>query len=262
MDKEEKCFRKYLAEGGTIHFHGNAQPCQDWMDFLSQSRIMFRNAPDFVALGYKKAVIIEHFEFDCYPVNKKGSQNQQEQARIDRKRKSLPIPKEGLVYQDTIQGKSSYEDYIKNLTRNFNSHYKKIETYKQNLLQEGIIGVDTEIKVAFLIEDASPLPCSYIDHSEGRAQMTLIDLAHSPDFLDLFKKNPNVDFIISCSTTGRDNWVWFIDRTELSAYYENSIDYKNEEFISWKPHVVGTAYSFTDEELQELMRKKKNWCKI
>ena len=112
MDKEELTFRKYLAEGGTIHFHGNAQICQDCMDFLSQSHFIIRNAPDFVALGEKKAIILEHFEFDCYPVNKKGSQNQQEQARIDRKRKSLPIPKQGLVYQDTIQGQSSYEDFV------------------------------------------------------------------------------------------------------------------------------------------------------
>lgn len=258
MDKEEQTFRKYLAEGGTIHFHGSAQPCQNYMDFLSQSHFIIRNAPDFVALGEKKAIILEHFEFDCYPVNKKGSQNQQEQARIDRKRKSLPIPKEGLVYQDTIQGQSSYEDYVKNLTKNFNSHYKKIETYKQNLLNDGLINSETEIKVAFLIEDVSPLPCSYIDRSNGRAQMALIDLAHSPEFLELFEQSPNVDFIISCSTTGKENWVWFIDRTQLPAYQENSIDYKNEEFIPWKPHVVGTAYSFTDEELQQIAQSKQN----
>lgn len=258
MDKEEQTFRKYLAEGGTIHFHGSAQPCQNYMDFLSQSHFIIRNAPDFVALGEKKAIILEHFEFDCYPVNKKGSQNQQEQARIDRKRKSLPIPKEGLVYQDTIQGQSSYEDYVKNLTRNFKSHYKKIETYKQNILNDGLINSETEIKVAFLIEDVSPLPCSYIDRSNGRAQMALIDLAHSPEFLELFEQSPNVDFIISCSTTGKENWVWFIDRTRLPAYQENSIDYKNEEFIPWKPHVVGTAYSFTDEELQQIAQSKQN----
>ncbi len=258
MDKEEQTFRKFLLEGGTIHFHGSAQPCQDFIDFLLQSRVLHGNAPDFVLLGDKKAIIIEHFEFDCYPVNKKGSQNQQEQARIDRKRRSLPIPKEGLVYQDTIQGKSSYEDYVKNLTRNFNSHYKKIETYKQNILNDGLIKPETDVKVAFLIEDASPLPCSYIDRSSGRAQMALIDLAHSPEFLALFEQSPNVDFIISCSTTGKENWVWFIDRRELVAYHENSIDYKNEEFIPWKPHVVGTAYSFTDEELQEIANKKQN----
>ena len=257
MDKEQKCFSKYLAEGGTIHFHGNVQPCQEWMDFLSQSQILFRNTPDFLALGEKKAVIIEHFEFDCYPANRKGSQNQREQARIDRKRKSLPVTKEGLIYEDIIHGESSYEDYVNNLTRNFNSHYKKIESYKQNLLNDGLIDSETEIKVAFLIEDASPLPCSYIDHSQGRPKMALIDLAHSPEFIELFEKSPNVDFVVSCSTTGEENWIWFIDRTEIFAYKKETIDYKNEEFISWKPCVVGAAYSFTDEELQELMRKKE-----
>ena len=35
-------------------------------------------------------------------------------------------------------------------------------------------------------------------------------------------------------------------------------DYKNEEFIPWKPHVVGTAYSFTDEELQQIAQSKQN----
>ena len=36
--------------------------------------------------------------------------------------------------------------------------------------------------------------------------------------------------------------LWFIDRNQLFAYKKKEIDYKNKDFIAWKPHVIEVAY--------------------
>jgi hypothetical protein len=109
-------------------------------------------------------------------------------------------------------------------------------------LNDGLITHETSIKVSFLIEDVSPLPCTYKERINGSMKMKLIELAHSPEFLSLFENSPNLDYVLSCSTTSDGHRVWFIDRNQLFAYKKKEIDYKNKDFIAWEPHVIEVAY--------------------
>ena len=221
---------------------GSSKGAKLFYELLYDGQRISRDAPDMVCLNGATALIIEHFEFDCYRAGKKGSKNKQEQARISKQGESLEIPEDGLVYTDTIHGKSSYEDYIKNLTVNFNSHYKKIEAYKQNLLNDGLITPETNIKVSFLIEDVSPLPCTYKERMNESMNMKPIELAHSPEFLALFENSPELDYVLSCSTTSDGHKVWFIDRNEISFYKNEVVNYKNKEFIAHDAKVTRVSY--------------------
>lgn len=242
-DEVVQAFTRHLRkESNDVHYLGSIQGVELFYDILYNGTAISRDAPDMVCIKDNTAIIIEHFEFDCYRIGNRGSKNKQEQARIEKKKKTIPIPKEGLVYTDTIQGENSYEDYVKNVTRSFNAHYQKIETYKQNLLNDGIITPGMDIKVSFLIEDVSPLPCMYKEWVNKSVKMRLIELAHSPEFLELFSKSPALDYVIACSSTSDGSLVWFIDRNEISAYKKEAVDYKNKEFLALTPHVIEVSY--------------------
>ena len=239
-----QAFERYLGnESNTVHFLGSIKGAKDFEDLVYNSQRISRDAPDMVCIKGETALIVEHFEFDCFRCGKKGSKNKREQARINERKGTLEIPEDGLVYTDTIHGESSYEDYVKNCTTVFNSHYKKIAKYKQNLVNDGLITPEMDVKVSFLIEDVSPLPCTYKERVSGSMKMMLIELAHSPEFLELFENSPDLDYVLACSTTSDGCRVWFIDRTEIPHYKKESVDYKNKEFIAWESHVVEVAYT-------------------
>lgn len=127
-----------------------------------------------------------------------------------------------------------YGQYIKNVETIFDKHYAKIESYKKNLLEKGVIDSSTPLKIAFLIEDVSPLgTISYDDKGQHP-----IVLALSKEFLKLMRKSPLVDYVITCSSAGTNKFIWLISKKSLDNYEKNSIDYTKMKFIDFTPQVL------------------------
>jgi hypothetical protein len=213
---------------------------------LQDGKSIAGDAPDLVVVKGNVAFLIEHFEFDSFRVTRKGSASRTEQARIDREQRLIPATPEGVVYQSKIQATSSYGDYIANVTRNFTEHYKRIATYKKNAIEKGIINEGTIVKTLFLIDDVSPIGSIAFDGSGPKNQTVPVVLAQAPEFLQLLSTSSGLDYVLCCSAAGSNEYVWFVDLSELPAYVEKQCDYASMQFLSNHPSVVIGKISIPD----------------
>ena len=237
MNEASETLREYLSnDTNTVHYHGAGEGVFFFKDMLEHGRIIEGDAPDLCIAKDNFLLIIEHFEFDCYKANRKGSSSKIEQQRIDREIQQLNVPLEGRTYHHIINAESSYKDYCKNIKKNFEKHSKKIKQYKDNLARTGNITETTVIRVLFLINDTSPLGASYVD-AEGNWRPVV--LAHSKEFLVLLKNTEDIDYVFSTSSSGEAKYVWFIDKADIADYFLYTEDYEGGCFLNYKPHVVG-----------------------
>lgn len=232
--------RKYFPtnEGTQMYFHGTGTGAKTFADILQSGEKFIGDAPDMLIRKNDMAVIVEHFEFDCYKVTRKGSQSRREQSRIGRKEKDVIPTESGVHFNDKIHGTSSYDDYIQNVCRNFREHYLQINAYKENLKKAGLINDKSVIKVLFLIEDTSPLGSMVVNDSNDPPSPQPICLGQCREFLSLFEKSPEVNYVIACSMCESENIVWFIDQNEISDYQKESIDYSKMQFLDFEPQVL------------------------
>lgn len=237
MSEAIETLQKYLSDKtNIIHYYGNDALVKKLFDALYNGTIHDYKAPDMYVKYEKEIWLIEHFEIDCYKHNRKGSAYRIEQNRVDQKFEHVTPSNNGTVFHETIEGTSSYEDYVSNVKNSFLMHYCKIDNYKQSLIDKNIAVENTKFVVMFLIDDVSPLGTSYIDK---KGKWRPIFLSNCKEFLDILNNSPNVDCVLSTSCSSREKYIWFIDRNNLDEHYKNAEDYKNGEFVAFKPHVIG-----------------------
>ena len=164
------------------------------------------DAPDFYYLTDKTCYIFEHFEFDASQMSKnKGSfyKRQENEAfkQIDIKTKERLLSKKAS--QDSVTSYGAFTTPIKsnynkefwkiNFISTFNKHYDKVEQYKNNLVDKGIINNKTKIKNVFVIEDVTELGANRFDDAQN------VYFPFEFDFcLDfLIKANKSKDFLIT-----------------------------------------------------------------
>ena len=247
MGKEIDALEKYFVNGGHLNYYGSGVNVQSFVNDLNPQNIYIGDAPDFYIKSDDDVLVIEHFEFDCYKASRKGSEHRQELARIQRKEDAMKPTEKGVALHETIHGESSYENYICNVTRSFNEHYSHIELYFDNLKNAGIIKDRSKVKVLFFVEDVSPLGTVVFGEQNNATGLITVSLAQSREFLDLLRESPLVDYVLACSSYNNEREIWFIDRSELNAYYEHVIDYSSLQFLSFKPHVISCKIFIPDE---------------
>ncbi|MBC5580387.1 hypothetical protein H8S23_02600 [Anaerofilum sp. BX8] len=232
---------KYFSseDGTNIYYQGAGTAIKKFANIFLSGERFIDDAPDLFICKNNTAFITEHFEFDCYRVTRKGSQSRREQSRIDRLEKKITPTEAGAYFHDKIQGFSSYQDYVQNVCRNFNEHYLQISTYKKNLKNRGLISDSLAVKVLFFIEDTSPLGSMVVDYSNDSPFIRPICLGQCREFLSLLDNSPDVNYVLACSMSGSNKIVWFIDRSEISAYQKKSIEYSKMEFLNSEPQVLG-----------------------
>ena len=228
----------FRNESNTVYYLGKDLGVNLFRDVLENGQMIAGDAPDMVIVKGDVAIIIEHFEFDSSHVNRKGSTSRAEQARIEREQSQIQPILGGVIYHGKIKASCSYDDYILNVSRTFSEHYKRIPTYKSNLIKNGTLSTDMTFKTMFLIDDVSPLGSIAFDCSEQRNQMVPIILARVPEFLELLSGSLDLDYVLCCSSTGSNEFVWFIDLGEIPAYREKQLDYAAMRFLSNHPSVL------------------------
>ncbi len=237
-----RTLRQYFSVDGKLQYWGDDKTVKALTEMFATAKPYGEEAPDMYFIKGNRVLIIEHFEFDCYHAAKNGSSSfRREEARIKRVFDAVPLTEQRItVMRDVIRGKSSYEDYVKNVRRNFLKHYKKIDKYFEKLKEVGVIREETDVKVMFLIDDVSPLGALVVDNNDkwNEGDTSSVQLSCSIEFLNLLTDSPKVDYVISCSTCFSNPMVWFISRNNLSAYYQHSVDYASMRFLSLTPHVI------------------------
>ena len=203
-EAEDTIERYFCMDENIMHFCGKKIVAQEVADYLSSSNKIFDDRPDMAILCNGSCLAIEHFEFDSSQNCKnRGSKNKSEQARIERHFQEVTQSTTGILVHDEITGKFSYEQWIKNISTVFENHYTKIENYKKNLIERGFVDYSTPMKMAFLIEDTSPLGTIVYDN---RGQRPVL-LALSREFLKLMRNSPKIDYVITCSSAGTNKFI-------------------------------------------------------
>ncbi len=247
MNEAKETLRRYFSQtSNTVHFHGDGVLINKLASVLTDDCCEEYDAPDVYIKNENEVWIIEHFEFDCYKANRKGSSYKREENRVNNNEKKIVPTEEGVYFGDTINADSSYADYVGNVLKGFNNHYKKIEDYKQNLINDGVADEKTTFIVIFLIDDVSPLGTSYIDKE---AIWRPIILAHCREFLQVLKNAKLVDGVLAVSSASEQKLIWFIDRNQIDEYLMNSEDYSECRFVDLKPHVVGFKVAIPDSAI-------------
>ena len=248
-EAEDTIERYFYMDENIMNFYGKKTVAQEVADYLSYGNRLFDDRPDMAILCNGSCLAIEHFEFDSSQNCKnRGSKNKSEQARIERHFQEVTLSTTGILVHDEIQGKFSYEQWIKNVSTVFENHYTKIDYYKKNLIDRGFVDYSTPMKMAFLIEDTSPL--GTIVH-DNRGQHPVV-LALSREFLKLMRNSPKIDFVIACSSAGTNKFIWLISKETLDEYDKNSVDYASMNFIDCTPKVL----SYTIEVPREYIEQK------
>lgn len=88
--------------------------------------------PDAYSIVGTTAYIIEHFEFDSYINNKKGSRGKVELATEIKKAKDKSVDNEWCVAGE-IESISSFKNYVDNFIKHLNYHYNQIDKYKNHI---------------------------------------------------------------------------------------------------------------------------------
>lgn len=237
----------FRNESNTVQFLGSDQGINLFVDVFQNGKTIPGDAPDMVVLKDDVAIIIEHFEFDSFHVNRKGSTGRIEQARIEREQRKIPATEEGVVYHSKIKASCSYQDYVDNVSNNFLDHYQRIDTYKKNLIDRNIITSETMLKTMFLIEDVSPVGSIAVDYNNKKPQTVPVILAQCPEFLNLVAISGNLDYVLCCSSACDSEYVWFIDRNEIQSYKKKQCEYANMRFLSNHPNVVISKITIPDK---------------
>jgi len=240
----------FRNESNTVHFLGADEGVMLFCDLLQNGKTIADDAPDMVLIKDEIAVIVEHFEFDSFQVTRKGSSSRTEQARIEREQSQISANPEGVVYHSKIKANSSYHDYVANVTRGFTDHYKRIAVYKKNLVDKGFLSAAMTTKTLFLIDDVSPIGSIAFDRCGKEQQTVPVVLAQCPEFLQLLECSPNLDYVLCCSSAGSDEFIWFIDLSELPAYVEKQCDYARMQFLGNYPSVVIGKISIPEGDIK------------
>ena len=237
MTKEENVFNEFVCVNADIRSLKSDEMHQYVAELLVYGECTSFEAPDLYVKNDNTICIVEHFAFDGSETNRKGSRSQRERARIQCAAEKT-FAKNELCHVDSIEGESSYENYVQNALRGFRAHYEKIAAYKGNLEKAGVITPETNIKVFFLVEDVSPLPLLY-KAAETRQLVQPVTLAYSKEFLNVLAESPDLDGVILCQRgDGVSKCTWLILRAAIAEYYERTLDYRDEAIISFNPKTI------------------------
>ena len=184
-----------------------------------------KKRPDAYSIKGDTVLLLEHFEFDNSKTTRKGSEQKIKEANTQRYLDKNPY--HSTMLQEYVEKTGAH--YVKSLETVFLSHSNNIENYKKEINAETSASFNNYI-MGFVIEDASSFGSSYYNKTNGA--YTRANMLYTKEFLDLFEKNPQLDFVIFSITKGQDNGSFFISRNTIDDYRKKQIEVaKIEHFL-------------------------------
>lgn len=199
MKNELNYIKTQYAKNGYFHYNDftHNQSAKLILKKLDTSQNF--EQPDFYCLDtkYNICYLFEHFEFDASPKTSKGSLYRKKSIENDieitkEANKFIKEHDEGYLpiikHIETSATKSQWKENFFNV---FNSHYAKVEKYKENLKSHLNIN-DIQFVTIFLIEDKTEFGAYGFHNGKG-------DFYHIYDFdlpLQKLLESDNIDYFI------------------------------------------------------------------
>lgn len=207
-----------ICPNGVFVYNKDKMIFDKYNSFFSQLKEPTKR-PDSYAVLNNELLLLEHFQFDNSKISKKGSQQHKVKAKSEREfEKKLLKANDFVVLNENLEKRGEY--YIDNFITQFSSHYKKIDSYKEEMQKE----LKKEFKIihmGFLIEDSSPLGSMFVNKKN---MMQCLDLLHSKEFLDTFEVSEKLDFALFSMTGNISNpYQAFISRNSIDQFRKNEI---------------------------------------
>lgn len=240
MKELEEIIKKYFSKDYNATVYYNIE--QETFNKMIMNMKQFEK-PDIVSIYDKKIIGIEHFEFDSYKTNKKGSkfqfENAQMEKRIDSKLKEILEEAESAVVHDNIKGKASLDNYYSNFIANFNNHYNKIESYEKNI-KANINSENKDIEFWFFVEDVTPLGNYFLN--EKRNTMLLNPL-YSKKVRELLNKSNKIKGIILGQYAMNSYTLTIIinEKSVLEKFEKEHKEIEEKDYLNFTPNTTGFA---------------------
>ena len=201
---------------GNAGFHAiSAEDCNQ----MFQRLVQFER-PDLYAVLDDKIVILEHFEFDASRNTRKGMKGRAEEAHLEKRLQKVPM--DGTMHIDTARYEVSLQDWQDNFKRTFNSHYERIDAYKEHVASATGNREKTFV-VGFFIEDEFPPILNFGNHVEP------LPFYFTKQFAEVVQKSLKLDFVLFCGYLDGERRITYIDRGTLGKIKDRLIDLNDED---------------------------------
>lgn len=127
------------------------------------------------------------------------------------------------------KGPSSARNYLANCAVAFGEQYSSLPQYKEALAQEGVIRPGCGVKTCFFMEDVTPLG-SYIINSECMHELVL---PYVKQFLDMFERTTELDYVFFGCFMGCSDALWFLSRDDIGLYRKKEMDLLRRMYFSF-----------------------------
>ena len=248
MNELERIISKYLSKDGTAITYSDFNQEEVNNIFINMKQY---ERPDILSIYDNKIVAIEHFEFDSYRNNKKGSNYKIQENVIESKMqtaiKSKLKDKGELILHDQIKNTSSLNQYYTNFKKILLSHIENISEYKEHIIQD--FGDKKKIEFWFFAEDVTPLGNYYYKRKNDSPSLLL---PFSRDIIKILKLHNEIrGLIFGIYAMNEYKLVlMYNDYNTLKQIEENEYFQVDEsEFMSFNPQTTGFALLIPNEEI-------------
>lgn len=227
----QETLEKYgFFSGGPLQAFAKDSDIKKLLWFLQNGTLKSFEKPDAYIKVENHILIIEHFSIDGYTVYPKGGSELQHNIKMmDKDFEKCSRGKQFARQTFQIGTVNSYQGLINNCKTGFCNHYRKIQSYKNELIRKNVADANSDYTVCFLIEDVSPLGTLTYDGEK----ICPVALVYSKEFLDFYSNMKEVDWIISAVPKDYFGYVpYFLAHSYIPQCQKNVLDYANYQFLA------------------------------
>lgn len=240
MKELEKIVDKYFQKDGSGIVYGNINQ-KIFNKVIDPKNIGMYERPDILSIFDDKIIGIEHFEFDSFKRNRKGSDFKVKENQVKKKLKEkaheLLKYEDSVMLSDQIKSSSSLDNYYKNFEKVFLEHYNKIDSYIEHIKSDFNCR-GKKIYICFFAEDVSPLGSYFLDK---KRDINLLYPLYSSKIINLLEKSEKLEYLIIGSYALKEYKLTIVENTRevLEKFKKNKVE--ESDFLSFEPRV--TSYT-------------------
>lgn len=250
MKELENIIRKYFQkEGSGIVYYNIDQ--ETFNKVIDPQNIGSYERPDILSMFENKIIGIEHFEFDSFKRNRKGSdfkiKEYQVEKKFEEKMEKVLRRKDSIIVHDQIESSSTMENYFNNFKKVFLEHYNKIDSYIKHI-NEDFDCSNKEIHICFFAEDVSPLGSYFLDE---KRKINLLNPLFSDEIIEVLNNCQKVEYLIIGTYVLNGYKMIIIENKKevLERLKKEHQKIEEKDFFSFEPQTTGYAIKISKEKI-------------
>lgn len=201
-------------------------------NIINISKLRGFERPDMYIELKDEIIGIEQFEFSSYTITKKGNTTKRKLGMIEQENlKNRNFSKNNDYFITYVETDMSKENYEKNFIKVFESHYKNIKEYKENLRNKFSNNNEKNIKIYFLICDET-IDGTRVVNKRGEYESYIPVM--SKKILEFLAKHNEVDGIIfQCNCVYNKKLFYYLknNKENIEILLQKYKDYFDLEIV-------------------------------